>query len=138
MNLDATRPNSSVDGKRTWHVSGGKNGYANNAYQAEHDALFDAIRNDKPYNEAEYGATSTMTAILGRMATYSGQDREMGRRLSIEPFDDDRRREMGRRRAGQPRWRRPICRSPSRRDESRLRQRPRFEARSASKAMASR
>ena len=48
-------------------------GYENNAYQAEHDALFDAIRNDKPYNEAEYGATSTMTAILGRMATYSGQ-----------------------------------------------------------------
>ena len=35
--------------------------------------LFDAIRNDKPYNEAEYGAYSTMTAILGRMATYSGQ-----------------------------------------------------------------
>ena len=44
-----------------------------NPYQIEHDALFDAILNDKPYNEAVYGATSTMTAILGRMATYSGQ-----------------------------------------------------------------
>jgi len=32
-----------------------------------------SIRNDKPHNEAEYGALSTMTAILGRMATYSGQ-----------------------------------------------------------------
>ena len=42
-------------------------------YQAEHDALFDAIRSDKPYNEVEYGALSTMTAILGRMATYSGK-----------------------------------------------------------------
>jgi hypothetical protein len=62
-----------VDGKSTWRVSGGKAGYENGAYQAEHDALFDAIRNDKPYNEAEYGALSTMTAILGRMATYSGQ-----------------------------------------------------------------
>ena len=36
---------------------GGDAGYKNNAYQVEHDALFDAIRNDKPYNEAEYGAT---------------------------------------------------------------------------------
>lgn len=44
-----------------------------NPYQAEHDALFDAIRNDKPFNEAEQGAISTMTAILGRMATYSGK-----------------------------------------------------------------
>ena len=31
------------------------------------------IRNDLPYNEAEYGAHSTMTAIFGRMATYSGK-----------------------------------------------------------------
>lgn len=42
-------------------------------YQQEHDDLFAAIRNDKPYNEAEMGAISTMTAILGRMCTYSGQ-----------------------------------------------------------------
>ena len=41
--------------------------------QIEHDALFDAIRNNKPLNDAELGAKSTMTAILGRMATYSGQ-----------------------------------------------------------------
>ncbi len=45
-------------------------------YQQEHDDLFDAIRNNKPYNEAEYGATSTMTGILGRMCTYSGQQIE--------------------------------------------------------------
>ena len=36
-------------------------------------AFVDAILNDRPYNEAEYGATSTMTAIMGRLATYSGQ-----------------------------------------------------------------
>src|SRR6266496_2252365 len=42
-------------------------------YQQEHDELFDAIRNDKPRNDAEYGATSTMTAILGRLCTYSGK-----------------------------------------------------------------
>lgn len=44
-----------------------------NPYQQEHDDLFDAIRNDKPYNEAEYGAKSSMTSILGRLCTYTGQ-----------------------------------------------------------------
>src|SRR5262249_53872097 len=43
------------------------------AYQQEHDDLFDAIRNNKPYNEADNGARSTMTALLGRMCTYSGK-----------------------------------------------------------------
>jgi myo-inositol 2-dehydrogenase / D-chiro-inositol 1-dehydrogenase len=42
-------------------------------YQQEHDDLFAAIRDDKEYNEGEFGAHSTMSAILGRMATYSGQ-----------------------------------------------------------------
>jgi myo-inositol 2-dehydrogenase / D-chiro-inositol 1-dehydrogenase len=42
-------------------------------YQQEHDDLFASIRSGNPINEAEYGATSTMTAILGRMATYSGK-----------------------------------------------------------------
>jgi myo-inositol 2-dehydrogenase/D-chiro-inositol 1-dehydrogenase len=73
MNLDGVHAELLVGGKRSWHVSGGGKGYANNAYQAEHDVLFDAIRNDKPHNEAEYGALSTMTGILGRMATYSGK-----------------------------------------------------------------
>jgi hypothetical protein len=50
-----------------------KRGEVRNPYQQEHDELFDAIRNDKPRNDAEYGATSTMTAILGRLATYSGK-----------------------------------------------------------------
>ncbi|HEY5913546.1 MAG TPA: Gfo/Idh/MocA family oxidoreductase [Verrucomicrobiae bacterium] len=42
-------------------------------YQKEHDDLFDAIRNNKPFNEAVFGAVSTMTGIMGRMCTYSGQ-----------------------------------------------------------------
>jgi predicted dehydrogenase len=44
-----------------------------NAYQVEHDVLQDAIRNNKPHNEAERGAKSTMSAILGRLAAYSGK-----------------------------------------------------------------
>ncbi len=44
-----------------------------NHYQVEHDLLFDAIRNDKPYNETERSAKSCFTAIMGRMACESGQ-----------------------------------------------------------------
>jgi predicted dehydrogenase len=43
-------------------------------YQQEHDDLFAAIRKGEPYSEAEYGANSTMTSILGRMVTYSGKE----------------------------------------------------------------
>lgn len=44
-----------------------------NPYQREHDDLFAAIEKDEPYNEAERGALSTMSCIMGRMAAYSGQ-----------------------------------------------------------------
>ena len=43
-------------------------------YQVEHDLLFDAIRNDKPYNETERSAYAAMTGILGRMAAESGKE----------------------------------------------------------------
>lgn len=43
------------------------------SYQIEHDRLFKAIRDDLPHNEAERGANSTLMAIMGRNAAYSGQ-----------------------------------------------------------------
>lgn len=42
-------------------------------YQREHDLLFDAIRNDKPWNETERCAKACLVAIMGRMACESGQ-----------------------------------------------------------------
>jgi predicted dehydrogenase len=57
---------------------------ARDAYQQEHDDLFDAIRNNKPYNEAENGAYSSLTAIMGRMATYSGKIVEWKAALNSE------------------------------------------------------
>jgi myo-inositol 2-dehydrogenase/D-chiro-inositol 1-dehydrogenase len=45
-----------------------------NPYQVEHDQLFAAIKNGDHINNLEYGAKSTLTAILGRFATYSGQE----------------------------------------------------------------
>ena len=44
-----------------------------NPYQVEHDRLFASIRNKEVISDAENGAMSTLTAILGRMATYTGQ-----------------------------------------------------------------
>ncbi|MBE7171102.1 MAG: Gfo/Idh/MocA family oxidoreductase [Williamsia sp.] len=46
----------------------------NQPYQAEHDELFEAVaKGQYKFWDAERGAKSTMTSILGRMATYSGQ-----------------------------------------------------------------
>jgi len=42
-------------------------------WQQEHHDLFSALRRGETPNEAEYGAHSTMTAIMGRMATYGGK-----------------------------------------------------------------
>lgn len=45
-----------------------------NPYQVEHDELFAAIaKSEYKFADAENAAKSTMTAIMGRMATYSGQ-----------------------------------------------------------------
>ncbi len=46
---------------------------AGHGHQEEHHDLFAALRRGETPNEAEFGAKSTMTAILGRMATYSGK-----------------------------------------------------------------
>ena len=46
----------------------------NQPYQAEHDELFAAVaKGVYQFSDAERTAKSTMTSILGRMATYSGQ-----------------------------------------------------------------
>jgi predicted dehydrogenase len=45
-----------------------------NPYQIEHDELFDAVaKGEYKFADAERVAKSTMTAIMGRMATYSGK-----------------------------------------------------------------
>jgi predicted dehydrogenase len=41
-------------------------------YQREQDLFFDAIRNDKPYNETQRAAQACMVSIMGRMAAESG------------------------------------------------------------------
>ena len=48
-------------------------GVRNNQSQTEHDELFASIRSGQPINNGDYMAKSTLMAILGRMATYTGQ-----------------------------------------------------------------
>jgi predicted dehydrogenase len=62
----------------------------NNPYQTEHDELFEAIaKGEYKFADAENGAYSTMTSILGRMATYSGQviewDKALNSGISLQP-----------------------------------------------------
>jgi predicted dehydrogenase len=62
-----------ITGANPWRLSREERERGRNPYQQEHDDLFAAIRNDKPFNEAVNGAMSSLTAIMGRMATYSGK-----------------------------------------------------------------
>lgn len=58
-----------LGGKGDWKYSG----HRPNMYQIEHNELFASIRNGKPINDGVRLAHSSMTAIMGRMAAYTGQ-----------------------------------------------------------------
>ena len=66
-------------GKVLWKYEGPRP----NAYQVEHDELHDAIRRDVPLNNAYYGTTSSFSAVLGRMATYSGKVQNFEKALAL-------------------------------------------------------
>jgi predicted dehydrogenase len=52
----------------------GKRKNLHDGHQDEHHNLFASLRKGEIPNEGDYGAHSTMTAILGRLATYSGKE----------------------------------------------------------------
>ena len=57
-------------GNRMWRFRSSED---NDMYQEEHDTLFGAIRKGEVVNDGEWMSTSTMLAILGRTAAYTGQ-----------------------------------------------------------------
>jgi myo-inositol 2-dehydrogenase/D-chiro-inositol 1-dehydrogenase len=75
-----------ITGANPWEVRLER---AEDGHQLEHYPLMDAIRNNKPFGEAEGAALSTMTAIMGRMATYSGKlvewDEAFNSKLDLMP-----------------------------------------------------
>jgi predicted dehydrogenase len=58
-----------ITGENAWKFAGPQE----EPLQTEHDELFASIRNGKPINNGEYLAKSTLLAIQGRMAAYTGQ-----------------------------------------------------------------
>ena len=75
----------SPDGKVKWQFQG----EAYDMYQREHDVLFNSIRAGKPKNDDLNLATSTLLAIMGRQAAYSGQqltwEQSLNSELSLMP-----------------------------------------------------
>ncbi len=60
---------TNLAGEKTWSYDGPRR----NMYQVEHDELFASIRDGKPVNDGTWMAHSTLMAIQGRMAAYTGQ-----------------------------------------------------------------
>ncbi len=73
------------DGKVKWQFQGQEY----DMYQREHDVLFESIRAGKPKNDDLNLATSTLFAIMGRDAAYSGQqltwDQVLNSQVSLVP-----------------------------------------------------
>jgi len=61
--------NHTISGENKWRFRGDNP----NMYQVEHDELFASIRAGRPIDNCLYMARSTMLAIMGRMATYTGK-----------------------------------------------------------------
>ena len=59
-----------ITGENPWRYAGPPD----NMYQNEHDELVASIRSGKPINDAPRMARTTLMAILGRMAAYTGQE----------------------------------------------------------------
>jgi predicted dehydrogenase len=60
-------------GEVIWKYRQDRDAVPGDPYQVEHDRLHAAIKDGTPLNNAYYGAHSSFTACLGRVATYSGQ-----------------------------------------------------------------
>ncbi|MEM7167272.1 MAG: Gfo/Idh/MocA family oxidoreductase [Planctomycetota bacterium] len=58
-----------ITGENEWRFQG----QANDMYEAEMAALFRAVRKDEPINDGDYMCKSTLMAIMGRMAAYTGK-----------------------------------------------------------------
>jgi predicted dehydrogenase len=59
-----------IKADETWRYRG----EPNDMYQTEHNELFAALRAGKPINDGDWMARSTLAAIMGRMAAYTGQE----------------------------------------------------------------
>jgi predicted dehydrogenase len=90
--VDTNGPRSTikpVGGSSPIWKSGNRGGSIGDMYLNEHVALIESIRAGKPINNGDYMTKSTMMAIMGRMATYTGQlitwDQAMNSKEDLSP-----------------------------------------------------
>lgn len=60
-------------GENNWAFRTPRGTRTPNMYQVEHDVFFASIRDNKPINNGDYMWKSTLLAIMGRMAAYTGK-----------------------------------------------------------------
>ncbi len=78
-------PNNTIRAATNWRF----NGRETNPYAQEHTDLIASIRAGRPLNEGRQIAESTLTAIMGRMSAYTGQEvtweKAMSSQLNLVP-----------------------------------------------------
>lgn len=65
-----SNPGGSISGRKAWKYEGKRP----NPYVNEHVRLYKSIRANEGFNEGVQVAESTLTAIMGRMSAYSGEE----------------------------------------------------------------
>jgi predicted dehydrogenase len=75
-----------IDAGERWRFGGKQR----NPYQTEHDVLFASIRAGSAHDDTELVANSTLTAIMGRMATYGGRVVTWDQALASERLGPER------------------------------------------------
>jgi predicted dehydrogenase len=68
-------PQYRIEGEKPWKYHAANAAMAqNNAWDLEHKVLFSAIRSGNPVNCGDYMARSTLVAVMGQLACYSGNE----------------------------------------------------------------
>jgi predicted dehydrogenase len=67
-------PRVDITGASPWEYHTKGDSLDQDMYQVEHNELFASIRDGKPINDGDWMARSTLMAIMGRMATYTGKE----------------------------------------------------------------
>ena len=70
------RPESRITGEQTWHYEGpeSEGQLFGKMYELEHAEFLQSIRRGEPINAGEHMCNTTLMAIMGRMAAYTGQE----------------------------------------------------------------
>jgi predicted dehydrogenase len=78
-----------ISGPNKWRYRATDGAPPLDMYQSEHNEMFAALRAGKPINNSEQAASSTLLALMGRMAAYTGEvitsDQAMNSQESLVP-----------------------------------------------------